>query len=567
MGRNKKPEILKICETCKKAFFAPKKHPETKNCSPECRKIYMDTIRDDNMKKARKTIHKRYGVDFAGQIPGSRDKMNETKLKKAEENPMFFKEIADKAQATRLKSMEENPNFLEEIVEKRKATSLEKHGDENFNNREQANETILEKFGVPHHLQLEECLNKMKKTNLERHGVEWSIQSEYAIQKAKEKKVELFGVENYYSSEQHLGPIREKKLLQLKEILEKGNFTFDFNNYTTMSIRDNSSPDRKHDHFIKYEIKCNICGTNSLTTFTKQIPICRTCNPKSCSRPELFVKSILQLHNITFEQSNKTLIKPQELDLYVPDRNIAFEINGNYWHSEIAGERDNNYHLNKTVKSSQIGINLIHFFDDEIDSKPEIATSIILDLLNIYQKEIDASNCTIKEVTREDKDTFLNINHIEGTIVATHNIGLYYNEELVSIMTFLKHKEDLILNRFCNVLNTKIQNSFEILFNHFKNNYKFNKIISYSDCRFFGINPESTIFHKNGFKFVKQNAPTYFYLDGDSYRERFNRFQINKQSLLEQFKGDESKTEWELAQENGYDRIWDCGNLKFEYVK
>ena len=114
----------------------------------------------------------RWTVNFAGQIHGSRDKMNETKAKKVEENPMFFKEIADKAQATRLKSIEENPNFLEEIIEKRKVTSLKIHGDENFNNREQANETILEKFGVPHHLQTEECLNKMKNTNIERHGVE-----------------------------------------------------------------------------------------------------------------------------------------------------------------------------------------------------------------------------------------------------------------------------------------------------------------------------------------------------------------------------------------------------------
>ena len=350
-------------------------------------------------------------------------------------------------------------------------------------------------------------------------------------------------------------------------MLEKGNFTFDFDNYTTMSVRDNSSPDRKHDHFIKYEIKCNVCETSFLTTFTTQVPICRTCNPKSCSRPELFVKSIIELYNITFEQSNKTLIKPQELDLYVPDRNMAFEINGNYWHSEIAGERDSYYHLNKTEKSNQIGINLIHLFDDEIDSKPEITMSIISGLLNIYQREINIDQCVIKKVTTEEKNAFLNTNHIDGTVVSTYNIGLYNNEELVSIMTFLKNKEGLILNRYCNILNTEISNSFENLFNHFKTNYKFDKIISYSDCRFFGINPENTIFHKSGFKFVKQNAPTYFYLDGDSYRERYNRFQINKQILLEQFKGDSSKTEWELAQENGYDRIWDCGNLKFEYEK
>ena len=48
-----------------------------------------------------------------------------------------------------------------------------------------------------------------------------------------------------------------------------------------------------------------------------------------------------------------------------------------------------------------------------------------------------------------------------------------------------------------------------------------------------------------------------------NYITRYHRFTLNKQTLLKKFNGDKNKTEWILAQENGYDRIWDCGTLKF----
>lgn len=39
---------------------------------------------------------------------------------------------------------------------------------------------------------------------------------------------------------------------------------------------------------------------------------------------------------------------------------------------------------------------------------------------------------------------------------------------------------------------------------------------------------------------------------------------MTKHKLLECFDGNPLKTEWELARENEFDRIWDCGTLKFE---
>jgi hypothetical protein len=43
-------------------------------------------------------------------------------------------------------------------------------------------------------------------------------------------------------------------------------------------------------------------------------------------------------------------------------------------------------------------------------------------------------------------------------------------------------------------------------------------------------------------------------------------YNFTKHSILAKHQElDKSKTEWELMKELGYNRIWDCGNLKFEY--
>ena len=74
---------------------------------------------------------------------------------------------------------------------------------------------------------------------------------------------------------------------------------------------------------------------------------------------------------------------------------------------------------------------------------------------------------------------------------------------------------------------------------------------------------ESTLYSRLGFSLVSESSPNYWYIkDG----ELFNRIQFQKhklKGLLEQF--DESKSEWQNMQDNGYDRIFDCGNLV--YVK
>ncbi|MFW6026172.1 MAG: hypothetical protein ACOCRX_07500, partial [Candidatus Woesearchaeota archaeon] len=99
------------------------------------------------------------------------------------------------------------------------------------------------------------------------------------------------------------------------------------------------------------------------------------------------------------------------------------------------------------------------------------------------------------------------------------------------------------------------------LFKNFLKENNFQKIVTYSDRRFFNGN----IYINNGFNFVGYTNPGYFYID-NNYLFRYNRVKFQKhklEGLLESY--DKNLTEWQNMQANGYDRIWDCGNYKFEY--
>ena len=97
---------------------------------------------------------------------------------------------------------------------------------------------------------------------------------------------------------------------------------------------------------------------------------------------------------------------------------------------------------------------------------------------------IFARKCIIKEISNNDAATFLNENHIQGSCVSKYRYGLYFNDELISIMTFGKSRfsDEFELLRFCNKLNINVVGGASRLFNHFLNNHdEIVEVISYAD--------------------------------------------------------------------------------------
>ena len=311
-----------------------------------------------------------------------------------------------------------------------------------------------------------------------------------------------------------------------------------------------------------------MCGYKFKTVLTNKLIICRKCYPVKggTSKLQKEFSDFLSNNNIVFEEKNRELIKPFEVDFYIPKHNLAIEMNGNYWHSETSGEKNRKYHLNKTMGCQEKNVKLIHIFEDEWLLKKEIVKSRILNLLGKTPEKIYARKCEIVEIDDLTKYNFLEENHIQGGSVDKIRIVLKYEGKIASMMTFSKNRVALgqkneegsfELNRFCSKINTNVIGAGERLFQYFIKKYNPIKITTYADCRWSGIIPENTFYQKIGFMFIEKTKPSYFYLLKKDYLNRNHRFALAKHKILQKFGGDPSKTEWQLAQENGYDRILD----------
>lgn len=267
------------------------------------------------------------------------------------------------------------------------------------------------------------------------------------------------------------------------------------------------------------------------------------------------------VYNGEIIQSNRSILNGKELDIYIPDKNIAIEYNGLYshifrpWEEKDSLIKGPKYHLEKTAKCLEKQIQLLQFFSDEWIFKKEIVQSIIKSKLGLTEK-IYARKCKIKEIDINTKNTFLNQNHIQGEDKSKIKLGLFCDDDLVAVMTFCNSRFnknfEWELSRFSCLKNTTIVGGFSKLLKFFIKNFD-GGIVSYADRRISNGN----VYYKNGFELIRTNKPSYFYVD-KNHLERHNRMKFQKKNI-----GAYDCTEYEKAREMGFEKIWDCGSLCF----
>jgi hypothetical protein len=212
--------------------------------------------------------------------------------------------------------------------------------------------------------------------------------------------------------------------------------------------------------------------------------------------------------------------------------------------------------------AAEYGIQLLHFFESEWQYKTDVVKSIISNVVHDPKiRKIHARKCELFELSNTDKDDFLNENHIQGRDKSSIRIGLYYNKELVSIMTFVKSRFDKSveyeMSRFCNKTFTTVVGGANKLFKYFIDKYQPKSIVTYSDRRLF----TGSVYTHLGFKFVNYTPPSFFIIEDDILVSRLKYQKHKLPELLKTF--DPKLTAWENMQANGFDRIWDCGHSKF----
>jgi hypothetical protein len=296
-----------------------------------------------------------------------------------------------------------------------------------------------------------------------------------------------------------------------------------------------------------------------------KIQECASCSNSGISKQESeineWIKS-LQLHTEKLRFKGKT--RGKEVDIYIPELNIGIEYCGLYWHHEKSPTpRDRNYHYEKYKLCKEQDIQLITIFEDEWLEREKQIKGFILSKLNKNNTRIYARKCEIREVEKVLANKFLNENHIQGKVKHKIAFGLYYENELVGLVSGDKHhrqnQEGFVLNRLVFKAGISIVGGAskltKALVNYAKNN-GYNKLISWSDNRISNGN----VYETTGWTKVEELRPDYSYYVGNCKRK--SKQSCQKKNLLKL--GATGNTEKEMADSLGYARVWDCGKIRWE---
>lgn len=196
----------------------------------------------------------------------------------------------------------------------------------------------------------------------------------------------------------------------------------------------------------------------------------------------------------------------------------------------------------------------------------------IYDFTGVSHRKYYARDPKVKvvEVNYQDATKFLNKTHIQGSIGGEVYLALTYDDTIISLMVFGKARVgncQYELLRYSSDLNTIVVGGANKLFKAFLKLKDPKTIVSYCDMRFSSVNPEETMYPKLGFKFKHFSAPNYRYYSEELHRT-FSRQMFQKHKLgdlLEVF--DPNLSEQENMRLNKYTRLYDCGNMVFEWRK
>ena len=491
--------------------------------------------------KVKETCLKRYNVD------------NFSKTDEFKKNNLGFKDAKIQEKALKSKIEKYGYNFSNPI--KTAETKKNKYGDSRYCNKEQIIKTNLEKYGTKSFTSTDigkEILSRKNKENSQDRNIKnkntlllrYNVENASLVPGSREKaKFAMFST--FYN-----------KLIESNRLKDLVIPLFNLNDYNGI--------------YKKYKFYCKKCNIEFFDDLNNgKVPRCLECFPLYPAISK-FHEEVLEFIKTFYTGSiivnTSNIISPYELDIYLPDIKLAIECNGVYWHSELAGNKDKNYHLNKLNRCEELDIHLLQIFDCDWYNKQDIIKNRILSYLNI-SKSLYARKCNIQEISNKESNEFLNNMHLQGGYNSKINFGIFYEYELVAVFSFgiprysdKKNTNVLELIRYSSKY--KIPGIFNRVLKIIKNKYtKFNKIISFANrCWTSKFN---NFYLKNNFILGEISGPSYYYTN--NYTTLFNRVNFQKHKLKNKLLiYDKSLSEWQNMQINKYDRIWDCGNLKYE---
>lgn len=415
---------------------------------------------------------------------------------------------------------------------------------------EKIRKTTRERYGVDNVLALPESQSKAKAVCLEKYGCESPFGNKQVFEKARQTCREKFGTDYYSQSQDWKDKKGDNYVYHMQEHITH------FEDYNEDFIRKHFIRDGVY-YITEYMEYFNKSYTGAIQHKHK-LGIVEKNDINRDTVMENELKAFVEQYTEVIEH-DRILVKPKEIDLVIPKIKLAIEYNGLFWHSEQQGKASN-YHVDKTDKCEEQGYQLLHIFENE---DIEIWKSVIANKLGLSQR-IFARKTELRELEYSDIKEFLNENHVQGESKSSTNYGLFFNNELVQVMTFAKPRfnknYDYELIRLCTKKFTSVIGGASKLFKYFVTKHKGASIISYANRRF----SKGNIYKALGFELKEVTKPNYFY---SKHGEVYSRYQAQKHKLPELLGDgyDKDLTERENMLNNKFLVVYDCGNYVFTY--
>ena len=420
--------------------------------------------------------------------------------------------------------------------------------------------TMLNKYGVKHALQDKKFIEKAEDTSMIRYGVKHAAQSDEVKNKVKEHFKDKYGVDTPFQMDDFWDKAKQTNLdkygteyaIQNKDVKKKAEHTCIERYGCSHSIQSAE---------IKHKIE-QVCLDKYGVPYPCMTDQCRESSASVISKVNKSIANyITELTRLSCSL-DKVKLDRFSYDLHVEGTNILIEVDPTYTHNCIGNHWDKHgldkyYHINKTQLANEHGYRCIHLFDwDNIDKVIHMVSP---------KHCVFARKCELVKIDSQTASKFENIHHLQGACRGQDIcLGLYYNDELIEVMTFgkpryNKHYQWELL-RLCTHYKYKVIGGASKLFKYFINNYS-GSIISYCDrAKFNGyvyqaigmslkqITEPQKVWSKNSSKITDNllRQRGYDQLFGTSYG-----------------KGTSNQ---ELMVKNSWLPVYDCGQLVYEYT-
>ena len=442
---------------------------------------------------------KAFGVDNCLKLPEIREKCKNSLLKnhgvtdafKLRTNFSISPETAAKISATHKSKTKDEKD---EIYNKRRKTSLERYGDENVQN-------------------VQAVKDKRKATMKERFGYDCFFGSNAHAQSIQDWSMKNFGVKHF--SQSHCKNLNDmNKDFILKNFVKDKRFQiFEMMEYFNVS-----------ESFVnKWKRNNNVAIPNKIIK----------------SKNQQYIYDAINV-NITDKLYNtKKVIPPLEIDIYIPSAKLAIEYNGRMHHSrgvsnnEVFNTPDFpiDYHLNKTLKCLEKGVELLHIFDNE---SKDLWISFIHSKLG-FNKSVAFDDCNVRKISNTERAEFLTDNHILGDIESEYCFGVFYNGELIFTLGYSFSNNTTEIKSICHKMNYYTANFVSKVIEQNRDDFVGN-ILYYFDRRL--GSPKHLL--GTEFEIIETLKPECFYFKND--KDEFHRFKSD-------------------SNYKSYRQIWNCGKF------